>query len=258
MRVAASFDNEKIGKVLEKETPKNPDEAAKTMGEMAKELSEGIKPAVAAGGIAGVLNHEKTKLLRSPNLATWEGADLGKSFGDAFGCPVKFVNDTIAAGVGEAVFGAGHGKEIVVYITVSTGVGGAKIENGKPDDFHTGFEPGHQIIVIGNNLEPVNLEDLISGRSFEKRWGKDFITSAPKEAWEEAAKYLAVGLHNTIVHWSPDIIVLGGAMITKEPGIDIRKTNNYLRSIMSIFPEIPPIVLPNLGDHSALYGALKI
>jgi glucokinase len=49
-------------------------------------------------------------------------------------------------GLGEAVFGAGKGREIVVYMTISTGVGGARIVGGKIDASAMGFEPGHQII----------------------------------------------------------------------------------------------------------------
>src|SRR4030066_415253 len=52
----------------------------------------------------------------------------------------------------EKVKGAGKGFNIVAFLTIGTGVGGARIVGGKPDANVFGFEPGHQIIDLGGNI----------------------------------------------------------------------------------------------------------
>jgi len=73
-------------------------------------------------------------------------------------------NDASIVGLGEAVSGAGMGEEIVVYITVSTGVGGTRIVSGEIDEHAYGFEPGHELINMQDSLE-----DLVSGTAVEER-----------------------------------------------------------------------------------------
>jgi len=88
--------------------------------------------------------------------------------------PVFLRNDTAIVGLGEAHAGAGKGHEIVVYITVSTGVGGVRIIKGEIAKNQFGFEIGHQIIDLDGSVcpsceKPVDLENMISGRATEQR-----------------------------------------------------------------------------------------
>jgi len=57
------------------------------------------------------------------------------------------------------------------------------------------------------------------------------------------------------LHWSPDIIVLGGGLIIGEV-ISIDSARKYLSEIMKVFPEIPEIKKAELGDMGGLYGVL--
>ena len=93
--------------------------------------------------------------------------------------------------------------------------------NGEIDKNRFGFEPGHQIIDIENN-NPKSLEDLVSGTALEKRTGqKPYEVTDPK-IWDELAHQLSYGLYNTILHWSPDAVVLGGPMMVGEPSMEYR------------------------------------
>ena len=65
---------------------------------------------------------------------------------------MDIANDTAVVGLGEAHRGAGIGYNIVTYITVSTGVGGTRIVDGRIDRRIYGFEPGHQTIDIDNSV----------------------------------------------------------------------------------------------------------
>ena len=138
-------------------------------------------------------------------------------------------NDASMAGVGEAQFGAGRGFEIVAYITVSTGVGGAKIVNGKIDEHAVGFEPGKQIMDVNSGK---TLEDMISGKALQEKFGKHPKEIKDQGVWDNHAWLLAIGLNNIIMEWSPNCVVLGGSMITGDPCIPLDKTENYLKDIL--------------------------
>lgn len=153
------------------------------------------------------------------------------------------------------------GYGIVVYITVSTGVGGVRIIDNYIDKRAYGFEPGHQIIDIDNTVCPEcksgELEDLVSGTAMTYRFGVKAYEIKDQNLWdEELPRLLAYGLHNTILHWSPDVVVLGGSMIVGDPAINVEQTNEHLRNISKIFPELPAVKKAELGDFGGIHGAL--
>ncbi len=59
------------------------------------------------------------------------------------------------------------------------------------------------------------------------------------------------------VFWSPDVIVLGGSMITGDPSIPLDITEAHLKEILKIYPELPAIKKAELGDSGGLHGALE-
>ncbi|MDO8603819.1 MAG: ROK family protein [bacterium] len=242
-------------------TPKNFNEGIDTLKRIIENLSNGEPIDAIVGGIAGPLNEAKTGLLKSPNLGEWVGHDLKNSLVEAYKVPVELDNDAALVGLGEANFGAGRDKKIVVYMTISTGVGGARIVDGEIDRNAIGFEPGHQIIDPDNTLCPTcegnDLEAYVSGTAIEKRFGMKPFEIHDEKVWDELAKFLAYGLNNTIVHWSPDIIVLGGSMM-KEVGIPVEAVRKHLADILKIFPTAPQIEKAELDDFGGLYGALSV
>lgn len=254
MRIAVSKDGKHIGEPKKIPTPQDFNEGVRQIAVIAAELSEGGKIESAAGGIAGPLNRQKTTLANSPNLPGWVGKPLAEELSRAIGAPVYVENDTALVGLGEAVAGAARGHAIAAYITVSTGVGGVRIVDGAIDRSAMGFEMGHQIIDANGKT----LEDRISGSAFEKRYGKKPYEVTAADAWEEAARVLAVGLHNTMVYWSPDIIVLGGPMIIGNPAIPLERAREHLRNMMRIFPVFAEIKKAELGDTGGLHGALEL
>ncbi|MFV1917705.1 MAG: ROK family protein, partial [Patescibacteria group bacterium] len=100
-----------------------------------------------------------------------------------------------------------------------------------------------------------HLEAHISGAAVEKRYGKKPYEITDDKFWDELARLLAFGLNNTIVHWSPDVVVLGGSMM-KKIGIPIDRVKFHLKKILKIFPELPEIKKAELGDLGGLHGAL--
>jgi glucokinase len=157
--------------------------------------------------------------------------------------------------LGEATYGAGKNFNIVAYLTVSTGVGGARIVNQKLDEKSIGFEPGKQIIDV---KESKTLENLISGRGLEERFNMKAKDISNPVIWQELANFLGVGLNNIIVEWSPEVVVLGGSMILGNPSISLEKAEEKLKEIFSTFSKTPPVKKAELGDFGGLWGALAL
>jgi len=251
-RYAISRDGETIEEPIIIPTPKTYEGMLEEFGKIQKKLPMEKLHAVVLG-IAGSQDKEYAQVLRSKNLPQVVGMPLKKDLEGIFGAPIFLKNDAMIAGIGEAVYGSGKGHHIVIYMTVSTGVGGARIVNGKVDSNAMGFEPGKQIIEQGQSLE-----NLISGTAVKERYGKDPREIHDEKTWSDIARLLAVGLNNTIIHWSPDIVVLGGSMILGEPSIPLDVMKRYLQDILTIFPQLPPIEKAALGDSAGLYGALAL
>ncbi len=259
-RLSSSTSYPNLGEIVVFDTLKNFDDEVKEITSRAKIILNGNPDAsVGAGkldgvvvGIAGVFDEKKETLLISPNLKEWEGLPIKKMFKEAFGAPVSLENDAALAGLGEAVLGAGKGSEIVAYITVGTGVGGARIVGGKIDKRRFGFEPGHQILDVGGR----DLEYYVSGKSLGVRYEKKPEEITDTKIWDEVEGWLAVGVHNSILHWSPDIVVLGGSMVLKEPGISTSNVSEKLGKILKTFKVAPKITVVSLGDSAGLYGGL--
>lgn len=259
MRLGISKDGKAISEYQILPTPKEFEEGIQTLVQTAAKLSGGGKFEAVAGGIAGPLDSEKTMLVKGPHIAGWVQKPFKKSLEEAFSCPVYLENDADLAGLGEASFGAGIDENIVVYLTISTGVGGVRITDEQIDINALGFEPGHQIIVPdGNECQcggKGHLEAYIGGYYLEKIHGKKAENIDDPNVWEQVANYLAIGLHNSIVHWSPDIIVLGGSVTQSIP---LDKVKEKLAELLTIFPSSPDIVKSSLGDRAGLFGALKL
>lgn len=257
MRLAVSHDAKNFGEPKIIPTPQDFEEAMQLFAKLARELSSGEKIEVAAGGVAGAHNKEKSALVTSPNLPAWVGKPLRKRIEEIVAAPVLINNDVAIIGLGEAIYGAGRGYGIVAYITVSTGTNGVRIVDGRIDKNATGFETGHQIINADNT--PATLESYIGGAFVEKRFGKKPKEITDPKVWDELARWLAIGLNNTIVHWSPEAVVLGGAMVVGKPGISIETVKRHLGGIETFpFTEPPEIKQAELGNVGGLWGGLAL
>lgn len=217
----------------------------------------------AAGAVRGMLSEDRRSIMHDDNLVKWLEEPLADTLAQKLDTKVTLENDAALAGLGEAHFGAGQGVGIMVYHTISTGVGGAKIEEGKIDSYHLGFEPGKQILdidrtILGDDVLPT-LENLVSGTAVEERTGvKPYDIPQEDAIWDQLANYLAHGLRNTILYWSPEKIVLGGSMMTGNPVIPINKVTQYVAEVLDENVPIPTIEVAKLKDDSGLYGAMAL
>ncbi len=234
------------------ETPQNFEEAMEKIKEVLPSLTQGQKVEAGAIGIRGVLNKSKTLLEKDDVLPLWLNQPIKESLQEMTSAPFFLENDAALNGLGEAVYGAGKDKQIVAFLTISTGVGGSRVVNGRLDENALGFEPGKQIV---DAERKITLENLISGRALEQKYGKKAEDISDPEVWEEVALNLAVGLNNLAVLWSPEVIVLGGSVTRSIP---IESVERYLKEILTVYPTVPEVKKADLGDLSGLYGALAL
>jgi len=199
-------------------------------------------------GAPGLSNPETGILFTSPNLPGWKDVRLRNIVEKELGKKAFLINDANAAAVGELYFGAGRGARNFIYITVSTGIGGGIIIDGKiyTGSIGTAGELGH--MVIDDEGPQCNCgnrgcwETLASGTALARearyRIKKGAATSIPEhvagdlekinaEAIHEAAQsgdklaneliaqaayYLGVGLANLINIFNPEVIIIGGGL----------------------------------------------
>ncbi len=262
-RVAVSRDLSGIDAIEKFDTPSLYAEGVAAIGAAVRKLVGEERVLGAAGGIRGRLMDGRAGLLKDDVLTDWQEKPLARDLEHIVGVSVMLENDAALAGLGETHFGAGRDYQIVAYHTVSTGVGGARIVNGEVDIYRSGFEPGHQIIDFDRTMCPEcesgELEDIVSGTAVERRFGKKPY-EIPQEdpLWDQLARMLAHGLKNTIVYWSPDVIVLGGSMIVGDPRIPREAIVRHTEELIDGLVPLPPIVDAQFRDEGGLYGALAL
>ncbi len=262
-RVALSEDLEHFEEPIKFETPASYREGFEVLVGAIDALTKSRGLTAIAGGIRGPLNHEKTGIVSETKLIDWVGRNIVADLSSRYHVPVTLENDTAIVGLGEAIFGAGKGYDIVAYHTVSTGVGGARFVHGRLDAASIGFEPGHQDLdldrsILGHRV-PHTLENLVSGTALQNRRGvKPYEISQDDGVWDELAGYLSHGLKNTIMYWSPDVIVLGGSMIVGDPRILREDVERHTKEALGNFLPCPPIVDARFRDEGGLYGAMAL
>ncbi|MEX0621563.1 MAG: ROK family protein [Candidatus Woykebacteria bacterium] len=211
-------------------------------------------------GVPGPFNTRKVKTIRPPNLIGWDNIEIGDVFTKLLKFPVVVANDASAAALGEATYGAGKSKNPVLYYTVSTGVGTGLVVDGRI--FHGIINPeaGHQIIDKSGprhkGAPAGDLESLSSGSAVKRLYGETPAEAEGEPEWIEAIDWLAIGLTNSILHFSPEIVVIGGGM-TKHKHAFFPPLNKTIKKYLKEVPPVP-IVPSGLGQDSGIIGALAL
>lgn len=200
------------------------------------------------------------------NQKQWRKVPLRKIMEARWGCPFHFEVDTDVAALGEYYLRELN-LERFLYVTISTGVGGGFLLNGKVYRGLNGVHPevGHQAIPARCKYpdRPLCscgntdcLEALVSGSGIQRIYGKP-ATELEEDEWDEVAFNLSRGLRNMITLLSPDLIVLGGGVIIGGGAFFLEQTRAYLAETPLLVP-MPEIRVSELGYDTALLGAAFI
>lgn len=212
-------------------------------------------------GVAGIVDRPKQEILFCPHIKYLKNTPVKELIGET--CEkVLLENDATLAGLGEAIHLNSKTPARVAYITISTGVGGTLIVNEHIEDTKYNFEPGHHVINADDKYEYFGKikgtwESFCSGTAFKKRFGMDPSEVNDSKLWDDYGEVLAYGLHNIILMWRPDIIILGGSM-SKKSSLFYKSMNEKLKSISNHEVYLPPIKISELGDSNGLLGGLEL
>jgi glucokinase len=238
-------------------------------------------------GCPGPIDIERGLALSPTNLPDWIDFPLVETIKNRFHAPTVLDNDANAAALGEYFYGAGRGFKDILYVTISTGIGGAIICEG---NIHHGVgasagEVGHTIVkhdgvrcLCGTRG---CLETIASGLSIARRMretlaarnGKntaklDEITAetvveavrsgdeTARGIWDETIKYLAIGIGNAITLLAPEAVVIGGG-VSEAGELLLKPLREEIGKNVTMLPiEKVEILKASLGSESGVCGAL--
>ena len=247
---------------------------------MGRELLAGKRPLAVGISFGGPVNYKTGMVRLSHHVPGWENMPLQAQFSTTFDAPVRVDNDANVAALGEWRFGAGRGVADMLYVTVSTGVGGGWILDGRPYRGAGGMagEIGHMVVDPNGPLclcgkrgcverlasGPYMAQDLAAalGMPREQVSGKlvaEWAAEGEETAvaiLERGAWALGVGLGNAANLLSPSRAVLGGG-VTKSGNRWWQLVRQTAQA--TVLPEIQfDVLAATLGDDAPLWGAIAL
>jgi predicted NBD/HSP70 family sugar kinase len=204
--------------------------------------------------IPGRLDRLKGLALQLGNLP-WSNAPVRDDLSAALGLPVSIENDANLAGLSEAMLHKDVAK--VLYLTVSTGIGGGVVYNQMLEPFLIDSEPGH--ILIEYNGVPTKWERFASGKVLYDTYQRKAMDIGPEETaiWKEVAHKLVLGFFANMALLQPDMIIIGGSI-----GTYFDRYSSYLieelSSLASDLVPLPKIVQAGRPEEAVVYGCYDL
>jgi len=254
--------------------------------ELADKSTDNIK-AIGIGS-PGPLDAKEGIIITTPNLP-FRNFQLVKPLVEKFNIPTYLDNDANVAAIGEYMLGAGKGTTNMIYMTVSTGVGGGAILDGKVYRGGTSnaLEIGHMTIVPdGPKCNCGNygcIEALASGTAIarqarealengEETSLKNYEKVTSYEVYKEAEKgdkvaieildrsfnYLGIAVANTITSFDPEMFVIGGG-VSQMGSVLFDKVKEVVnKRCFKAMSEFCKIVPAGLGTDAGVMGAVAL
>jgi glucokinase len=243
-------------------------------------------------GSPGPLNAKKGIVISPPNLPHWSNVPIVEILSKRLGIEVRLENDANAAAIGEHLFGSGRGVDNFVYITVSTGIGGGVIIEGKlySGENSNAAEIGHHTInfdgprcncgnygcfeayASGTAIARFAREGIEKGiktkikelagegevkaeHVFEAaKLGDEFA----KELVEKEAFYLGVGIANIMAFYNPRKIAIGGGVSAQWDMLYGKMMETVRKKALKPNAEVCEVVKAQLGENIGVLGAAAL
>ncbi len=245
-------------------------------------------------GAPGPIDSRVGTVVAPPNLPGWVNIPLGEQIARALALPTFLENDANAAALGEHRFGAGRGARHMVYVTVSTGIGGGFIFDGRLYSGATGgaAEVGHMTILprgphCGCGRRGC-LEALASGTAIARE-GRELVARGivtrlaelaggdpanvearlvaqaamegdveAQEIIDEAMMYLGLGMANLVNLLNPEVLVIGGGLTNMGETLFEPVRRTVRERAFRTAAEAVRIVPAELGDNAGVLGAAAV
>lgn len=263
--VASATDQGEIRHRVKRDTTDSLEQDLLNLNQMIQEVILDNPVSGMGAAIGGPLDWQKG-IVSPLHQPAWRDVPLKEIMEERWGCPFYVDVDTNVAALGEYIRTAMTAKKFL-YITLSTGMGGGFIVDGKIYRGAGGIHPevGHQSVNF-HSMNPAGvqcecgapdcLEALVSGNGIHRIYGKpaEHLTSGE---WDEVAYNLGQGLRNLAVLYAPDQIRIGGGVAIGGGNQLIERACQVMLSHLKLVPA-PQVSLSQLGYETALLGAVTI
>ncbi len=250
----------------------------------------GSRAEVAGVAAPGPLDPTTGVVFEVPNLVGWQAVPLARRLAEELGMPVFVHNDGNLAGLAEAHCGAGQRSDPLIYLTLSTGIGGGIVIGGQMYTGRHGLagELGHVVVEDGgpacNFGHRGCLEALASGTAIARR-ATERLAAGERSALSElcppplavsardvaaaaavgdalaldvlavAGRALGVALAGFVNIFDPARVVLGGGVANSLPLLRPHIDRALAELVMARSHRQLAIVRSALGDNAGLIGA---
>ena len=266
-------------------------EAASTL---AREADGEIIAGVVAA--AGTVDSATGTIVESPNLPMVKDFAVAEALSSRLGCPIEVDNDATAAAYAVHRMGVGRGTREMIYLTISTGIGGGIVSGGKLLRGIAGAagEFGHMTIGLYRGIqcacglsgcwetmasgtaiarmaririeggEDSSLVEIIQAKGPESITARDVFEAAEQDdalgraVVDEAGYALGVGLANIVNIFNPELIVLGGGLARGQDDFVMHGISVARERAFKLQNRTVRYEVTEFGDDNGLRGALLL
>lgn len=247
--LVTSFDARgKIGESFRFPTPNMPDEYVATLTELLHDHFADKKVQAVVIGTPGVIRNNIITW-GGGNLA-WENLDVATPISHAMNCPVWVENDANLAGLAETR-ALKKVPQTSLYITVSTGIGGGIVIDGKLAEALGDSEVGHMLLEYDGRLQ--EWEKFASGKAIKNTYDAYAHDIHDIKIWKQIADKISRGFLVLIPTLQPDVVIIGGSI-----GTYFGHYGTFLKTILKdrlpshiALPEMRQAIHP---EEAVLYG----
>lgn len=236
-------------------------------------------------GYGGPVDWRTGEICCSHQIEGWSGFPLGQWLSDQTGRPAFIDNDANVAAFGEAIKGAGQGRDPVFYVTLGSGVGGGLVVGGR---IYHGAKPGEaEIGHVRLDKSGTIVEQRCSGWAVDRRIRElktiepnsllarlasndeggearhlkhaiDGADTVANELLRSVSEDLAFGLSHVVHLMHPEAIVLGGGLSLIGEPLRCAVAEALAHFMMDAFAPGPDVMLAALREDAVPVGALLL
>jgi glucokinase len=238
----------------------------------------------------GPLDPHHGMILDTPNIPEWHDFPLSAMLSQHFQVPVYLDNDANLAALGEWKYGTGQGHRDVLYLTISTGIGGGVISDGHLLQGYHGLaaELGHVTVEAQGPLcscgFPGHIEAFASGPAIARFVNEQLalgtqsmLLQSPnlsarqvadaaqkgdalaRSAFARAGEYLGIAVANYLHTFDPSVLIFGGG-VAQVGDLLFKPFEESLRRRVFHPRYLEKLIITRgaLGDDAGLLGALAL
>jgi glucokinase len=242
---------------------------------------------IICAAVPGPLNPYTGIVMETPNIPAWKNYPLADLLTKKYKVPAYIGNDANLAALGEWLYGAGIGHHDIVYLTISTGIGGGVISSDRLIEGSQGMatELGHitvlpdgpvcscgvrghlEAVASGSAIARYVREQITAGRN--SKLGSGAFTARQiseaahegdelaTEAFVRAGEFIGQATADYLHMFNPSIVIFGGGVSLSGDLIMVPIKDSIRQKVMdSAYLDDLEIATAKLGDDSGLLGSL--